>query len=77
MSKSISVLLIILQPSSFQLQHIARDIIVTLKRLHKVDILHCDVSINNIICILKKGENIVLESDTYITTKGLTLLTGS
>ncbi|MCJ1349171.1 hypothetical protein MMC31_007407, partial [Peltigera leucophlebia] len=55
---------------------IARDIIVTLERLHKVDILYRDVSINNIMCTLKKGESIVLEGDAHITAKGPTLLAG-
>ncbi|MCJ1346607.1 hypothetical protein MMC31_004825 [Peltigera leucophlebia] len=76
MSKSIGVPLIILRPPPLRLLQIARDIIVTIKRLHEVDILHCNVSINNIMCTLKKGENIVLEGDAHITAKGPTLLAG-
>ena len=76
MSKSIGVPLIVLRPPPFRLLQIARDIIVTLERLHEADILHRDVSINNIMCTLKKGENIVLEGDAHITAKGPTLLAG-
>lgn len=75
-SKSIGVPLVVLRPPPFRLLQIARDIIVTLERLHNVDILHRDVSVNNIMCTLKKGESIVLEGDAHVTTKGPTLLAG-
>lgn len=49
---------------------------MNLERLHKASILHRDVSINNIMCTLKKGESIVLESGAHITAQGPTLLAG-
>ena len=49
---------------------------MTLERLHKGNILHRDVSINNIMCTLKKGESIVLEGGAHITANGPTLLAG-
>ena len=60
----------------FRLLQIARDITMTLERLHKASILHRDVSINNIMCTLKKGDSIVLEGSARITAKGPTLLAG-
>lgn len=74
MSKSISVPLSILWPPLFRLLQIARDIIVNLEGLREASIVHRDVSINNIMCTVKKGENIVLEGGTNITAKGPTLL---
>lgn len=76
MSRSIGVPLSIVRPPPFRLLKVARDIIVTLKRLHEAGILHRDVSINNIMCTLKKGEHIVLESGASITAKSSTLLPG-
>lgn len=59
-----------------RLLKVARDIIVTLEPLHKAGILHRDVSINNIMCTLKKCEHIILESGKRITTKSSNLLVG-
>lgn len=75
-SKSIGVPLIVLRPPPFRLLQIARDIIVTLERLHDENILHRDVSVNNIMCTLKQGESIVLEGGAHVTAKGPTLLAG-
>lgn len=55
---------------------IARDITVTLKRLHDARILHREVSTNKIMCTLKNGENIDLESGASIIAKAPTLLAG-
>lgn len=44
-----------------RLLQIARDVITCVKRFHDTRILHWDVSINNIMCALKKCENIFLE----------------
>lgn len=76
MSKSIGVPLSMVRPPPFRLLKVARDMIVTLKRLHEAGILHRDVSINNIMCTLKKGEHFVLESGASITAKSSTLLAG-
>ena len=76
MSKSIGVPLSMVRPPPFRLLKVARDIIMTLKRLHKAGILHRDVSINNIMCTLKKGEHIVLDSGESITAKSSTVLAG-
>lgn len=48
-----------------------------LQRLHKTGILHQNISINNIIYILKKSNNIVLENGACVLTNVPTLLTGS
>lgn len=76
MSKSVGVPLSMVRPPPLRLLKVARDIIVTLERLHTAGILHRDVSINNIMCTLKKGEHIVLESGERITAKSSTLLAG-
>lgn len=47
---------------------------MTLRHLYKVDILYCDISIINIMCTLKKGENIILKTNVDINTKSPTLL---
>lgn len=73
-SKSIGVPLSMVWPPPFQPLKVARDIIVTLKRLHKSKILYHNISINNIMCTLKKGKLIVLESGKSITAKSLILL---
>lgn len=77
MSRSIGVPLGMLRLPPFQLLQIARDIIVCLQRLHEARILlHRDVSINNIMCTLKMGENIVLEGGACISANAPTLLAG-
>lgn len=76
MSRSIGVPLGMLRPPPFRLLQIARDIIVCLQRLHEGRILHRDVSINNIMCTLKKGDNIVLEGGACVSANAPTLLAG-
>lgn len=73
-SRSIGVPLSVVRPPPYRLLKVARDIIVTLKRLHKAGILHHDILINNIMCTLKKGKHIVLENGASITAKSSTLL---
>ncbi|MCJ1349441.1 hypothetical protein MMC31_007681 [Peltigera leucophlebia] len=73
-SQSIGVPLGILWPPPFLLLKIARDTIECLQSFHKVGILHRDVSINNIMCTLKKGDNIVLESGACVSANAPTLL---
>lgn len=76
LSQSIDVPFGMLRLLPILLLKIARDIIVCLQRLHKAEILHWDVSINNIMCTLKKGDNIVLESGAYVSANTPTLLAG-
>lgn len=76
LSRSIGVPLGMLRPPPILLLKIARDIIVCLQRLHKAGILHRDVSINNIMCTLKKGDNIVLEGGACVSANAPTLLAG-
>lgn len=76
MSRSVGVPLGMLRPPPILLLKIARDTIVCLQRLHKAGILHRDVSINNIMCTLKKGDNIVLEGGACVSANSPTLLAG-
>lgn len=76
MSKSISIPLSMVWPLPFRFLKVVRDIIMTLKQLHKAKILYRDVSINNLISILKKGEHIILESGASIIAKSSILLVG-
>lgn len=50
------------------------DIIIELEHFPNINILYCNISVDNIICILKKDKSIILEGDTNIDTKGPTLL---
>lgn len=75
-SRSIGVPLGMLRPPPILLLKIARDTIECLQRLRKAGILHQDVSINNIMCTLKKGDNIVLESGACVSATAPTLLVG-
>lgn len=74
MSRSIGVPLGMLRPPPFLLLKIARDTIGCLQRLRKAGILHRDVSINNIMCTLKKGDNIVLEDGACVAANAPTSL---
>lgn len=73
-SKTVDVPLNIVWPLLFQLLKVIRDIIMTLKWLYKAKISYYNISINNIICTLKKGEYIVLKNGASITAKSSTLL---
>ena len=64
------------RPPPILLLKIARDTIACLQHLCKAEILHRDVSINNIMCILKKGDNIVLEGGACVLATVPTLLPG-
>lgn len=75
-SQSIGVPLGMLRPPLFLLLKIARDTIECLRSLHKAEILHRDVSINNTMCTLKKGDNIVLEGGACVSANAPTLLAG-
>lgn len=74
LSRSIGVPLGMLRPPPILLLKIARDTIVCLQRLHKAGILHRDLSINNIMGTLKKGNNIVLEGGACVPANASTLL---
>lgn len=73
-SKSIGIPLSIVWPLPFQLLKVTKDIIMTLKWLHKAEISYYNISINNIICTLKKGQYIILKNVANITVKSSTLL---
>lgn len=50
------------------------DIIIELEHFPNINILYCNISVDNIIYILKKDKSIILEGDININTKGPTLL---
>lgn len=75
-SRSIGVPFGMLRPPPILLLKFARDTIMCIWRLHEAGILHRDVSINNIMCTLKKGDNIVLEGGACVSATASTLLVG-